>query len=251
LSAFGKRVIPVLSIDDQCKLIKTVNFATRTYLGDPLNAVRIFNEFEVDELCLLDIDASFQRRQPNFEFIKKIASEAFMPLSYGGGINNLSQCEQLNKIGIDKFIIHSGLDNHEFLKEVIDRFGSQSLVACVDYSRSAKKIVTSKKIRNINPEEYCTQLQSLGVGEIILQSYEDDGSQKGYDLKMIHKISRSLSIPLIALGGAGSYKHLGQGIDRGASAVASASTFCFVGNLRGVLLNYPNHQELKRISNYE
>lgn len=243
-----KRLIPVLLLDNNRRLVKTVKFGERTYVGDPFNVVRLFNEKEVDEICLLDIDASARGRAPDFGFIRELSSECFMPLAYGGGITNLAHCELLNRAGVEKFVLgHAALDE-ELVKLVSRDIGSQAVTACVDVAGrgNTAKCVTQSTRNNVGapPLDFCRKLQDLGVGEIILQSVDLDGTRTGYDLELISEVSRNLSVPVVALGGAGEAQHLAEGLHAGASAVASGSTFVFIGKLRAVLVSYPAAEQM-------
>jgi len=240
------RIIPVLLVDRDKRLVKTINFESRIYVGDPFNAVRIFNEKEVDEICILDIDATRDNRRPDFAFIESIASECFMPLSYGGGIKSIKDCNLLNKIGVEKFILRNSATNLTFLREIISIFGSQSLSVSVDYKEKGEFFIrlSDTQILKESVISYCKNLESIGVGEIIIQSIDRDGLRTGYDYQMIRNVSEIIHIPLVALGGAGAAKHLAEAIRSGASAAASGSAFIFIGNLRSVLINYPNRDEI-------
>lgn len=247
-----KRLIPVLLLDSSRRLVKTVKFGQRTYVGDPFNVVRLFNEKEVDEICVLDIDATTQGRAPDFGFIRELSSECFMPLAYGGGITQLAHCEQLNRAGVEKFVLgHAALDG-QLVRSVSRDIGSQAVVACVDVAgqgNSARCVTQSaRKGTGRKPLELCRELQDLGVGEIILQSVDLDGTRTGYDLELIHEVSHSLSVPMVALGGAGEAQHLAQGLHAGASAAASGSTFVFIGKLRAVLVSYPGDEQMDRLA---
>lgn len=251
-----KRLIPVLLIDRDRRLIKTVAFGKRTYLGDPFNVVRLFNDKEVDELCILDIDATVDGREPDFGFLRELASECFMPLAYGGGLSQIAQCERLSQYGVEKFVLGSlalgGLANEpNFVRSLIKDVGSQAVVACVDVRGQGDKArcftQSGRHDTGISPVDYCRRLQDLGVGEIILQSIDLDGLRKGYDLEIIRTVSSMLNIPLVALGGAGDYQHLTDVLHAGASAAASGSAFVFIGRLRAVLVNYPDPICMDRI----
>jgi cyclase len=239
-----KRLIPVLLVDSRRRLVKTVRFGERTYVGDPFNVVRLFNEKEVDEICVLDIDAGVQGREPAFDFIAELSSECFMPLSYGGGITRLEHCEQLNRIGVEKFVLgHAALD--QILVQAISRdIGAQSLAVCVDVSGSGEnaRCLTRSTQHNTgrHPLDFCRELQDWGVGEIVLQSVDRDGARTGMDIELIRSVSHALSVPVVALGGAGEPAHLAEALRAGASAVASGSAFVFIGKLRAVLISYPS-----------
>ena len=243
-----KRLIPVLLLDRNRRLVKTEAFNKRTYIGDPFNVVRLFNEKEVDEICILDIDATPDGREPDFGFLRELATECFMPLAYGGGLRRIEQCEQLSRNGVEKFILGSSPIESNFAHLLSQHIGSQAVVACVDVRGrgiNARCFTHSGKLDiSATPLDYCQKLQDLGVGEIILQSIDLDGSRTGYDLELIHNIASKLTIPLVALGGAGEYQHLGAGLHAGASAAASGSAFTFIGHLRAVLIHYPTPEQI-------
>lgn len=239
-----KRLIPVLLMDRHQRLVKTVQFEKRTYVGDPFNIVRLFNEREVDEICLIDIDASKDKRKPNFEFLSQFASECFMPLAYGGGISTVQDCQLLNKIGIEKFIIKSHANNDSLIQSLASEFGSQSLIGCIDYDEHLS--INNQQINELI--EISRKLEDTGFGELILQSTNRDGMRQGYDLATIEAVSKAINVPLIALGGAGYYSHLYPVLNAGASAAASGSAFTFIGKLRAVLVNYPEPGLLEEIA---
>ena len=247
-----KRLIPVLTVDRDRRLVKTVRFGERTYVGDPFNVVRLFNDKEVDEICVLDLDATVDGREPDFGFLRELASECFMPLAYGGGISRLDQCEQLNRIGVEKFVLgHAALDT-ALVHTVSRDIGSQALVACVDVAGSGEqaRCVTRSGTHATGraPLEFCLSLQEAGVGEILLQSVDRDGAREGCDLALIATIAPRLSVPLVALGGAGGSQHLADALHAGASAAASGSAFTFIGRLRAVLVSYPDRAEMDAIA---
>jgi cyclase len=236
------RVIPVLLLFNN-GIVKTIKYKNPTYIGDPINSVRIFNEKEVDEIILLDINATPNGRGPNFSLIEEIASEAFMPLGYGGGVQTIQQIERLFKIGIEKVIMNTGIHNSRLLREASDIFGSQSIVASIDvkkdlfgvyriYSNCGKKKETEDLISCIS------RVQEEGAGEIILNSIDRDGTMSGYDLNLISSISNKLIVPLVALGGAGCLEHLQNALKAGASSVAAGSMFVFHGPHKAVLISY-------------
>lgn len=243
-----KRLIPVLLLDSKRRLVKTVKFGERTYVGDPFNVVRLFNEKEVDEICVLDIDASLQGRAPDFGFVRELSSECFMPLAYGGGITRLDHCEQLNRAGVEKFVLGHAAFDADLVRSVSRDIGSQAIAACIDVVGQgflAHCVTQSgRKDMGRKPLELCRELQDLGIGEIILQSVDLDGARSGYDLELISEVSRGLSVPVIALGGAGEAQHLAKGLHAGASAAASGSAFVFIGKLRAVLVSYPSPEQM-------
>ena len=239
-----KRIIPVLLVDHQRRLVKTIGFGPRTYVGDPFNVIRLFNEKEVDEICVLDIDASAQGGQPDLGFLRELASECFMPMAYGGGITAAQQCEELNRVGIEKFVLGRSAANTSLVQDLARTFGSQATVACVDVTGSGDEprrvVQTGHHSGAIDPLDCCRRLEDAGVGEIILQSVDRDGARTGYDLELIRAVAPNLSVPTVALGGAGDAIHLAQALRAGASAAASGSAFVFIGRLRAVLVNYPS-----------
>ena len=247
-----QRLIPVLLLDRKRRLVKTIRFGERTYIGDPFNVVRLFNEKEVDEICVLDIDATVDGRAPDFGFARELASECFMPLAYGGGISTLAHCEQLNRIGVEKYVLGHGAFDEALVRAVVRDIGSQAVVACVDVAGhgSAARCVTRSgaTASQRSPLEHCLALQAAGIGEIILQSVDHDGTRDGYDLPLIAEISAKLGLPLVALGGAGDTRHLQQALQAGASAAASGSAFSFIGRLRAVLITYPEPAEMERLA---
>lgn len=247
-----KRLIPVLLLDRNRRLVKTVAFGERTYVGDPFNVLRLFNDKEVDEICVLDIDATVDGREPDFGFLRELASECFMPLAYGGGLRRIEQCEQLSRNGVEKFVLGASATDPDFVRSLSRDIGSQAVVACVDVrGRDANAQCFTQSAKHdirLAPINHCRKLQDLGVGEIILQSVDLDGARTGYDLELIHTISSQLTVPLVALGGAGEYNHLTDALRAGASAAASGSTFVFIGRLRAVLVNYPEPTQMNRIA---
>jgi imidazole glycerol-phosphate synthase subunit HisF len=241
----------VLLLDRRRRLVKTMHFGKRVYIGDPFNVIRIFNEKEVDEICVLDIDATVDCRDPDVGFLREIASECFMPLTYGGGISSTAQCEELMKSGVEKIVIGSAAARSSLVQEASADFGSQAVCACIDVRGSGSDgvVVTQQGRANEaqTPVSYARRVQDLGAGEILLQSVDRDGTRGGYDLNLINDVAHAVSIPLVAVGGAGSYAHLREGLLAGASAVASGSAFVFIGKLRGVLVSYPLGDELQEI----
>ena len=244
------RIIPVLLLKDK-NLVKTIQFDKKIYIGDPINTIRIFNEKEVDELIILDIGATKENRSPDFSFIRELASECFMPLTYGGGISSIEDIKKLFRIGVEKVVINSAfLKNPELIKSISEKFGSQSLVISIDVKSSKKNKVFSyknSKVLDISPLELSKKAQALGAGEIMINSIDRDGSFLGYDLDLINLISKELEVPLIICGGANSLENLKQAIDSGASAAAAGSFFVFYGKNRAVLITYPDRKELESL----
>ena len=228
------RVIPVLLLHNG-GLVKSVRFRNYRYIGDPINAVRIFNEKEIDEIVILDIDASREGRGPDFEKIKEIVSEAFIPVAYGGGISNIEQVRQLFYLGIEKVVFNTTAHlRMSLLTQVASLVGSQSVVASVDVKKNwlgKNKVVVLNGAKNTgrDPVEYAMELQAAGAGEIFLNVVDRDGTYLGYDLDLIHAISSNLTIPLVACGGA-------KGTDDLAAAVAME----LQQSRRGVCLFFSN-----------
>ena len=226
------RLIPVLLLDRDRRLVKTVRFGERTYIGDPFNIVRLFNEKEVDEICLLDIDAARDGRAVDAGFIAELASECFMPLSYGGGIAPGAPVERLARAGIEKFVIGTAAVDHAFVRSLADTFGTQAIVACIDYRGGPvqRAMIRGATIElDQDPVSHALALEDSGVGEVILQSIDRDGMRQGMDTDLISKVSRAISIPLVALGGGGEVADLEAALAAGASAGASGSAFSLWG----------------------
>lgn len=246
------RVIPVLTIDND-KLVKTVKFKKPNYIGDPVNAVKIFNGKEVDEIVLLDITATKEGREPSYSKIEEICSEAFMPFAYGGGITNMDQINKLFQLGIEKVILNSVLDqNIELVKEATEKFGAQSIVASIDVKKSlfGKYQVYTKsgeQKSKLSLREYLEKVLKSGVGELILNSIDQEGTYEDYDFKLIELVSKVAKIPLVVCGGANSLESFRKAIDSGASAVAAGSLFVYRGKTNGVLINYPTKKELSKL----
>lgn len=241
------RIIPVLLLHNE-GLVKTKQFAEPIYLGDPLNAINIFNDKEVDELIFLDIDASKNGKEINFELISDIASECFMPLAYGGGIKNIEEIEKLFYIGIEKVIINNSLKNKSLIKESVRRFGSQSIVASVDIKNGAIYSYLEQKELSIGVDEYILKLEALNVGEIFINNITNDGMMQGYDIKLMKHLTAITEIPMIACGGAGNINDLKKIIQKtNVSAVAAGSLFVFVGVHKAVLITYPKYEELEKL----
>lgn len=241
-----KRVIPVLTVANE-KLVKTIRFKKPNYIGDPVNAVKIFNDKMVDEIVLLDITATKEGREPNYNKIEEICSEAFMPFAYGGGISEIKQIQRLFNLGIEKVVLNSVLPNNmDLVKEAVSIFGSQSIIASVDVKRSliGKKYTAytnaAKNKVKIPLEDYLAQLQEAGIGELFLNSIDRDGTYLGYDLELVKKCSDLLDIPLVACGGASSKEDLSACLESGASAVGASSIFVYSSKGKGVLINYMN-----------
>lgn len=250
------RIIPVLLVDDR-DLIKTVNFDKQTYLGDPVNAVKIFNRKGIDELSILDIGATKNKKEPDFELLKDIASEAFMPLSYGGGITNIEQIRELLAIGYEKVVINTSLiKNPNLITEAAKLFGSQSIVASIDAKKTNKgyecAVVDGHELVNITPIELAKKAEDLGAGEIIINSIDQDGMMHGYDIELVKNVVGSVNIPVTAIGGASGIDDLKEVLYKGhAHAAAGGSMFVYYGRLKAVLITAPSEKELIQAGIYK
>jgi cyclase len=251
------RIIPCLLVHEK-GLVKSVQFKNHKYVGDPINAVRIFNEKEADELMLIDIDATINKVEPNYKMIQNIASECRMPLCYGGGIKNIQQAQKIFSLGVEKIALSSILvENPNIISDLASKVGSQSVVAILDVKKKlfgGYEIYThnGKNSTGINPIDFVQKIENLGAGEIVINSIDQDGTMNGYDLKLVEQISKSTSLPLTILGGAGSLNHIGNLIQiYGIIGAAAGSLFVFKGVYKAVLINYPSFNEKdKLINNY-
>lgn len=248
---YRARVIPCLLIRGN-GLVKTRRFKEPVYVGDPVNAIRIFSEKEVDEIVLLDIDASREGREPNYELISEMAGEAFMPVAYGGGIRNLDQVRRLIRAGIEKVVINTAAtESTDVIRAAADIFGNQAVVGAVDVKRTLlggyRVVAKSASVEvKVGLDTHVQNLMAAGAGEIFLNSVDRDGMMGGYDVQLIRSVTQNVDVPVIACGGAGTVEHLSQGVhEGGASAVAAGSMFVFHGKHRAVLINYPKHFDLK------
>lgn len=247
------RVIPALLLKNS-GLVKTIRFKDPTYVGDPINAVKIFNDKEVDELLFIDIEATKAKRTPNFELVSRISREAFMPFGYGGGIRNLEDMNKLLRLGVEKVSINAyAIENPDFIKKAAQNVGSQSVVASIDVKQDSSGKHWVFDYRNgttteLDPVAFAILMEKNGAGEILLNSVDKDGTFAGYDISIVRKVSRSVSIPVIALGGAGKIQDFVEAVKvGGVSAVAAGSFFVFHGPHRAVLITYPTKEELKKI----
>ncbi|MBE5903750.1 MAG: imidazole glycerol phosphate synthase subunit HisF [Pseudobutyrivibrio sp.] len=249
------RIIPVLLIDDR-DLIKTINFKKPTYLGDPVNALKIFNRKGIDEMAVLDISASKRGVEPDFELLTDMASEAFMPLSYGGGIKTLDQVRKLLAIGYEKVVLNTSLvEDEQLVKDAVALAGSQSVVASIDAKLVKGQykcvICDGTKVIDMTPVELAKHAEELGVGEIFLNSIDRDGMMSGYDTKLINEVVEAVSIPVTACGGAGGISDLKDALQNGhAHAAAGGSMFVFYGRLKAVLITAPTEEELTEAGIY-
>jgi len=240
------RIIPCLLLKND-SLVKTVNFKKPAYIGDPVNTARIFNELEVDELVLLDISATNKNRKPDFKILAELANECFMPLAYGGGVNNFKDAKKIFQIGIEKVVVNSiAFSKPTFITELAEHFGNQAIVASIDVKKNifGKYQVYSNSgtiKQKVDLVKWAQELERLGAGEILLTAIHREGTWKGYDLNMIEKISNSVNIPVIANGGGGSVQDVKSlFIETNISATALGSMLVFQGKGLGVLVNYPD-----------
>ena len=246
------RVMPCLLIKNSA-LVKTIQFENPNYVGDPSNAIRIFNEKEVDELIFLDIGATEQGCGPNLDMIERIASECFMPVVFGGGVRDIVTMRSIFKRGIEKISLNTyAWENPQFLREAADEFGSQAVVVSIDaYKRldGSYEVFTrgGKFPTGTDPRKWAETVVKHGAGEILITSIDRDGTMKGYDTDLIHAITSSVDIPVIACGGAGKASHFRDAVvDGGASAVAAGSMFVYYGRKRAVLISFPSKFELDK-----
>ncbi|WBV61561.1 AglZ/HisF2 family acetamidino modification protein [Chryseobacterium camelliae] len=247
------RIIPSLLIQDN-GLVKTVNFKNPKYVGDPINAVKIFNEKEVDELAIFDIDATSKGLEPNYSLIERIANQSRMPLCYGGGVKTVEQAQKIFGLGIEKIALSSAvLQNPQLITDIADRVGAQSVIVVLDVKKKllgGYEVYThnGKKSTGINPFKFIEQAQELGAGEIVINSIDQDGVMKGFDMSLIEKAREKTSLPMTVLGGAGSLDDIEKIIDKHKIiGVAAGSLFVFKGKYKAVLINYPTKEEKEKL----
>lgn len=249
---FRPRLIPVLLIRNN-GLVKTVRFGKSQYLGDPLNAVQIFNKFKTNELIILDIDATKQNRTISSSLVKEIGDESYMPFAVGGGINTLKQAEELINSGAEKVVINSAfIENPSLVTAIANVFGSQSVIVSIDVKKGLlgkERAYTHSGTNNTKrtAEELAKMAVDFGAGEVMITSISNEGVMEGLDLDLVSRISQSVNIPVIAHGGVYSLDHFKEGIEAGASAVAGGSFFVYSGRQKGILINYPSQKELKEL----
>lgn len=244
------RIIPCLLVKDQ-GLVKTVRFSAPKYVGDPMNAVKIFNEKEVDELIVLDIDATAQGREPDYKMIKNLAAECRMPLCYGGGVRSAEQVRTIIGLGVEKVAISSAaMDVPGLIAEAAAAVGSQSIVVVLDVRKTTfgmqYHVYTHNGTRNTKrtPADVAAEAERLGAGEVVVNSIDQDGVMKGYDLTLATQVREAISVPMTVLGGAGSLADIGSLIERfGVIGAAAGSLFVFKGVYRAVLINYPRSDD--------
>jgi len=247
---FRPRVIPVLLLCNG-RLVKTEGFGKRRYVGDPINAVRIFNDHRADELVFLDILATREGRLIPLDFVRNVGEEADMPFAVGGGIRSLRDIRNILEVGAEKVVLNSvAAENPDFIANAVDMFGSSAITVCIDvkpkrFAGPRTWTVGGSRATAYGPEEFARLVEQKGAGEIIVQSIPRDGTMEGYDLDLISRVSKAVTIPVVALGGAGGLYHLRQAYhETQASALAAGSMFVFHGPKRGVLINYPDRAEI-------
>ena len=251
MTEFRPRVIPVLLLRNQ-GLVKTERFGKQRYIGDPINAVRIFNDLRADELVFLDILATREKRLISLDFVRDVGEEANMPFAVGGGIRSLGDIRKILSAGAEKVVLNSfAAENPDFIAEAADAFGSSTITVCIDVKKKrlgAPRTWTAGGTRATEyaPEEFARLAEQKGAGELIVQSISRDGTMEGYDLDLIGQVSDAVTIPVVALGGAGTLDHLRQAYrETHASALAAGSMFVYHGPRRGVLINYPDRADIQ------
>tara|TARA_B100001057_G_scaffold501028_1_gene619809 strand:- start:6293 stop:7051 length:759 start_codon:yes stop_codon:yes gene_type:complete len=247
-----KRAIPVLLLNGK-RLFKSIKFNKKIYVGDPINTIKLFNEKEVDEICILEIQSTNSKIDPDYSYIELLASQCYVPLSYGGGINTINKAKNILSCGVEKVVINSyATKNISFIEELSKETGSSSIIVSIDIKKNffGKYSIYSHSGRRKYKKDiydYIDQIQKYGAGEILINSINRDGMQCGYDIELIKKIAKRIKVPLIVCGGAGSLEDLSDAVKAGASAVAAGSLFVFKGPHRAVLINYPSYSKLQSI----
>lgn len=251
---FRPRIIPTLLLKNE-GLVKTVKFADEKYIGDPINAVRLFNDYEADELVFLDIEASVEGRTISSDLVKSISEESFMPFSAGGGIKSLEDAKKIISAGAEKVVLNTVLyHNPEVVREISNHFGSQAVIVSIDVKKNREgnylvAVRGGEDLVDVLPEEQARLAEDMGAGEILINSIDNDGTMDGFDYGLISTIANSVKIPVIAIGGAGNKDDLAKAIHVGASAVSAGSLFVFHGPRKAVLINYPSKEEIQEIFN--
>lgn len=250
---FRPRVIPVLLLRN-LGLVKSIRFKDFRYIGDPINAVKIFNDLHADELVFLDITASKEKRKISLDFVRKVGDECNMPFAVGGGIRTIEDIREILNSGAEKVVINTAAaEKPDFIRKASEEFGSSTIVVSMDVKKkflgdNTVWIYSGSKATIYDPVIYAKLIAEKGTGEIIIQSIDHDGMMEGYDMDLISKISNSVTIPVVACSGAGSYQHLRQAVkEANASAVAAGSLFVYHGPRRAVLINYPSPEELSKM----
>jgi cyclase len=247
---FRPRIIPVLLLKGSA-LVKSIQFKKLQYIGDPINAVKIFNDLKADELIILDIEATHQKRLISIEFIQEIGEEANMPFGVGGGVRTLKDIENIIKAGAEKVIINTyAAQNPDFIKQAADTFGSSTISVCMDFKKNIfgkthAYTQRGQKSTGYSPLDFAKLMEDKGVGELIIQSIQRDGMMSGYDIEQTQQIARAVNIPTVALGGAGKFEDLKDAYLNGnTNGLAAGSLFVFHDHNKGVLINYPERNTL-------
>lgn len=248
---FLPRLIPVLLLNER-SLYKTRNFKNPVYVGDPINAVKIFNDKEVDELIILDIGASINSFKPDFKYIRDLASECFIPLTYGGGIKSIDMAKKLFDLGVEKITLNTCLTDYNLIEEIANRYGSQSIVASIDYRMSffSKNLIltrfSGKEKLKVKIQDLIKNLVNSGIGEIMLQSIDREGTYSGYDIKFLKNIRNLVDVPIIISGGARGFNDFEDAKLNGAQGFAAGSFFIFEQPNNAVLITYPAYELIKQ-----
>jgi cyclase len=246
------RVIPCLLLQDE-GVVKTTKFGRPRYVGDPINAIRIFNDKSVDELVFLDITASRARAEPNYNLIARIAGECFMPLCYGGGIRTLEQARRIVASGVEKIAVNStAIDRPQLLSELSQELGASSVVVAIDvkrdlFGRYRVYHPGQRRLTKLDPIQHAKAAIAAGAGEVFLNNVDRDGQYSGFDTTLIARVSTAVNVPVIACGGAANLADMRSAIDAGASAAAAGSIFVFYGPHRAVLINYPDYASIRQL----
>ncbi len=248
---YRPRVIPCLLLRNK-GLVKSIQFKDHRYIGDPMNAVKLFNDLRADELIFLDITASQEKRSIDSELVGLIGDEANMPFTVGGGIRSLKKIEELIKAGAERVCLNSyAIENPSFVRQASDEFGASTIVACIDVKKNLLRreqvySVAGGKSTGLDPVSWAKQLEDLGIGEIVIQSIEHDGKMNGYHWELTKKVSSAVGVPVVALGGAGSLNDMVQAAKEcEVSAMSAGSLFVYHGPRRAVLVNFPPQSDLK------
>lgn len=246
------RVIPCLLLRNT-GLVKTVRFKNPTYIGDPINAVRIFNDKEVDEIIFLDITKTLDNAPPNIDLIKDIANECFIPFAYGGGIKDIDTIRRIFNLGAEKVILNSAaFHNPDLVKNAANLFGNQSIVVSIDIKanwmgRNEVVVNCGRRGTGIDPLSYALEMQKNGAGELFINSVDRDGTRKGYNVELIRQIAETVNIPVVACGGAGSLEDIKEVVKKANVSAAAGSLFVYYGSRNGVLINYPDREVLETL----
>lgn len=250
---FIPRIIPVLLLKNK-GLVKSVRFRDYRYIGDPINAVKIFNDLRADELVFLDITASREGRVVSIDFVRNVGDEANMPFAVGGGIRSIEDIRKIINAGAEKVAINTyAVENPDFIEQAAKEFGSSTIVVSMDvkkkrFGKQQLYINSGNKATGLKPVDFAKQMEDKGAGEILVNSIGHDGLMNGYDLELIQSVADAVKIPVIACGGAGTLDHLRAGVVQGhASAVSAGSMFVYHGPRKGILINYPDQQSKRSV----